>query len=104
MQIEIIKTPSGFPPEDIQRAWIGCTMEAVPVIAAPVIGLTVIPTIGTVAVVNNVDGYSVSYQEAMTKLKLHNVKAYNWWISNYSMTAFPDGLIFRKIYCKELSN
>ncbi len=103
MKIQIISTPSGFPPYWIRQAWEGIVMEAEPEEIAPVLELGIDSKIGEIVVVNQVDGHTVSYQEAMDKLKTHNPKAYEWWTEFYSPNDFPDGLFFRKKFCEVIS-
>lgn len=82
MKIKITETPNSLPPSSDREAWVGIEMEAV---------------------FDEAKGsYTVSYQEAMNKLKTHNKAAYKWWRKRFKEENFANGLFFEKQSCKKI--
>ncbi|HSX48807.1 MAG TPA: hypothetical protein VLE44_00945 [Candidatus Saccharimonadales bacterium] len=93
-RIRIVDTPPGQAPEWVRKEWIGLEL---PVEDVDLEGGFSIGIKGGKP--ENLGGYPIRTEDAISALKEKSPKAANWWINNVPLDLVPR-LVFKRDVCK----
>jgi len=96
MRIKIKNTPKGKAPPWVLESWKGIVLES--------FGKEDLRDLDILInrdCLENLGGYKVDGRATFGALRLHNEKAYRWWVENCPEAAFAT-LVFQTSVCEEL--